>query len=83
MDCTTDVRDPGLAFVRSCEVGYDGPWVWVELNGQPFVLTPRDARCFASGPTQAAHRNAGLDPTADPHNGTTERPGVGRQGCGP
>jgi hypothetical protein len=83
MACTTDVCDPGSAFVNSCEVGYDGPWVSVELNGQPFVLTPRDARCLASGLTQAAHLNAGLDPTAAPNNGTTERPGVGRQGCGP
>jgi hypothetical protein len=68
MDCTTDVRDPRSAFVNSYEVGYDGPWVLVELNGQPFVLPPRDARCLASGLTQAASRNAGLDPTADPNN---------------
>jgi hypothetical protein len=83
MACTTDVRDPGSAFVNSFEVGYAGPWVVVELNGQPFVLTPRDARCLASGLTQAANLNAGLDPTADPNNGTTERPGGGGPGWGP
>ena len=68
MDWTTDVGDPGSPFVSGFEVGYAGPWVVVTLNGQPFVLTPRDARCLASGLTQAAHRNAGLDPTADPNN---------------
>jgi hypothetical protein len=66
MDWTTDVGDPGSALVASFEVGYAGPWVVVALNGQPFVLTPRDARCLASGLTQAAHRHAGLDPTAAP-----------------
>ena len=65
MDRTTEVGDPGSALVNSFEVGYDGPWVLVELNGQPFVLTPRDARCLGGGLTQAAHLNAGLDPTAD------------------
>jgi len=80
MDRTTEVGDPGSTVVSSFEVGYDGPWVLVELNGQPFVLTPRDARCLAGGLTQAAHLNTGLDRRRIP---TPERPGLAGHGCAP